>query len=269
MTDFSKVKFRASSWGNLLTEPRDKEAKSRGDLSVSCQKELVKIYNLVKYGRKKDIVTKQMEKGIAVEDDSITLFSRVEKKLFEKNIERLENEWFTGHPDIFEGESIWKAEEVDDIKSSWELDSFIVKLIEDADPGYVPQLNVYYDLTGAKRGNIVYCLVDAPPEMVQDELMRLKFKMNIIWDGDPAYVKASIELIKGMTFQDIEYTERVIKVPVERDDALIQKMKNKVPKLRDWLSWLEKKHLNGKKIISIPPIVHIKDEEIILQKIKK
>lgn len=251
--DWSETKFRASSWGNLLTEPPDKEARARGDLSVTCQKELVKIYNLVKYGRKKDIVTKQMTKGIAVENESITLFSRVEKKLFEKNEERLENEWFTGHPDIFEGESIRKAEEVDDIKSSWELDSFVIKLIEKADPAYVPQLNVYYDLTGAKRGNIAYCLVDAPEEMVQDELRKLQFKMNIIWDGNPEYVKAAKEVVKGMTFKDIDYTERVIKVPVERDDALIQKMKNKVPKLRDWLGWLENKHLNGRTIISTPP----------------
>lgn len=267
MTDWSKTKFRASSWGNLLTEPRDKEAKLRGDLSLTCQKELVKIYNLIRYGRKKDIVTKQMAKGVAVEDESITLYSRVEKKLFVKNTERLENEYFTGHPDIFEGESIFKADEVDDIKSSWELDSFIVKLIEDADPAYVPQLNVYYDLTGAKRGNIVYCLVDAPEEMVQDELRKLQFKMNIIWDGDPEYVKAANEVIKGMIFKDIDYTERVIKVPVERDDDLIQKMKNKVPKLRDWLAWLENKHLKGRKVISIPPPIDL--SSIALVKIKK
>src|SRR5579872_5021954 len=139
--DWSKIKFRASSWGNLMTEPRDKAARDRGELSKTCQKELVKIYNLVKYGRKKDLVTKQMTKGVVCEPESIQLFSFVEDKPFEKNQEGLENEWATGHPDIYWGESIRKAKEVHDIKTSWELDTFTPKLIEDVDDGYDYQLN--------------------------------------------------------------------------------------------------------------------------------
>src|ERR1700743_400531 len=150
--DWSKIKFRASSWGNLMTEPRKKEDKEAGKLSVTCQKELIKIYNLVKYGRKKDIVIKQMTKGTVCEPESITLFSRVEKKLFIKNQEPLENEWFTGHPDIYVGEDIRHATEVHDIKSPWELDTFMPVLVDDIDDGYDYQLQVYYDLTGAKEG---------------------------------------------------------------------------------------------------------------------
>lgn len=58
---WDNIRFRASSWGNLLTEPR---SKSEGALSVTCQKELIKIYNREVYGRIKDITTKQMDKGI-------------------------------------------------------------------------------------------------------------------------------------------------------------------------------------------------------------
>ena len=56
--DFSQTKFRASSWGNLLSEPVSKADKESGKLSLTCQKELIKIYNQVCYGRKKDITTK-------------------------------------------------------------------------------------------------------------------------------------------------------------------------------------------------------------------
>src|ERR1700759_2268511 len=70
--DWNKVKFRASSWGNLMAEPRSKK---EGELGLTCQKELIKIYNLVKYGRKKQIVTRQMIKGIKAEPESIKLFS--------------------------------------------------------------------------------------------------------------------------------------------------------------------------------------------------
>lgn len=264
MTDWSKTKFRASSWGNLMTEPRSKK---EGELSKTCQKELIKIYNLVRYGRKKDIVTKQMTKGILCEPESITLFSRVEKKLFVKNEQRLENEWATGHPDIFEGESIRKATEIHDIKSSWELDTFLPKLIEDVENDYDYQLQCYFDLVPtATQGSIAYCLVNAPDLVIQNEMRSLLFNMNVVSDESPEFKEAAKELLKNMVFDDIEYTERVIKKPVTRSEATIQKMKGKVPLLRDWLKWFENLHLNGKKIISTPPAIDL--SSISLVKIK-
>jgi hypothetical protein len=243
MIDFTKIKFRASSWGDLLTEPQSKAAKEAGELSITCQKELIKIYNLVIYGRKKDFTTKQMDKGKQVEPDSIDLFSKVEGKLFYKNEEPLENEWFTGHPDIFTGDNIENAEEVHDIKSSWELDSFMPKLIEAVDKSYECQLNVYFSLTGAKSGSIAYCLVSAPPNILESEKRSLLFKMNVATELAPEYIKAAEELENLMVFEDIDYRERVIKQPVQRDDDLIQKMKDKVPVLRAWLEKFHKKHM--------------------------
>lgn len=238
--DFSKIKFRASSWGNLLTEPR---TKAEGALSVTCQKELLKIYSQEVYGRKKDITTKHMDKGIQVEDDSITIFSKVSGEFFFKNDERIENDWFTGHPDIFKGDNILNAEELYDIKSSWELDSFLPKLLEAPDKGYVAQINVYYSLTGAKAGGICYCLVSAPPNIVESEKKSLLWKMNVATDLAPEYIKACDELERLITFDDIDYRERVIVIPVERDEELIQRMKDKVPVFRQWLSDFHKKHM--------------------------
>lgn len=256
--DWNKVKFRASSWGDLMTEPREKSAKERGELSKTCQKELVKIYNLVKYGRKKNLITKQMTKGVVCEPESIKIFSFVEDRPFEKNAEGLENEWATGHPDIYWGESVRKAKEVHDIKTSWELDSFTPKLIEDVDDGYDYQLNVYFDLTGASEGSIAYCLVNAPDELIQDELRRLAFAMNLIDESvSSEYKAAAAEIVKNMTFDDIDYQERVIKKPVTRNDDTIKSMRDKAPRLRDWLSWFENLHLKGKKIISVPKSIDI------------
>jgi hypothetical protein len=241
--NWNEVKFRASSWGNLLTEPKEKAAKDKGELSVTCQKELIKIYNLIRYGRKKDITTKQMDKGIQAEPDSILLASKVEGKIFYKNEQSLENDWFTGHPDIFTGESIFNADEVNDIKTSWEIDSFMPKLIESIDKGYEAQLNVYFDLTNAKEGNLYYCLVSAPMSILEGEKKRLLYSMDVISELSPEYLKAVSELEKLMMFDDIDYRERVIKQPVKRNDELIEKMKSKVPIFREWLFNFEKKHL--------------------------
>src|SRR6266540_3726471 len=86
-----------------ICEPQTKAAKERGELSKTCQKELIKIYCQEIYGRKKDITTNKMAKGTEAEPESIILFARVEKTMFYKNEEPLENEWAKGHVDIYEG----------------------------------------------------------------------------------------------------------------------------------------------------------------------
>ena len=238
MINWDKVTFRASSWGNLLAE-----SKTKGEVvGKTCAAELIKIYNLVKYGRKKEIVTKAMTKGILVEPEAIALYSLLEGRMYYKNEVRLENEYFSGHPDVADHEDIMQAMSVDDIKCSWELDSFMPKLLEEPDKGYAAQLNAYYDLTGAQGGSIVYCLVDCPESVLMDEKRKLLYAMDVISDESPEYKAAEKELIRNLTFKDIHYTERVIKKYVPRDEELIEKMKSKVPIFREWLRKFEILH---------------------------
>lgn len=236
--DWNKIKFRASSWGNLLTESKDKKE----PIGKTCQAELIKIYCQEVYGRKKDITTKQMDKGIQAEGDSISLLSMVDGEFYFKNEERLENEWFSGHPDILTGESIQSAKEIGDIKTSWSLETFMPKLVEEPDKAYVAQMNVYYDLTGASSGFLAYCLVNAPINIIEQEKRSLLFKMNVATEYAPEYIKAAEELEYLMVFNDIPPEERVIKIPIPRDEELIEKMKAKVPRLREWLHEFHKKH---------------------------
>lgn len=240
--NWNTIRFRASSWGNLLTEPVTKADKEAGKLSVTCQKELIKIYNREVYGRVKDITTKQMDKGIQGEPDSIKLLSLVEGELFFKNEEKLENEWFTGHPDLILNKEDGTLE-VWDIKTSWEMDSFMPKLIEEPDKGYIAQLNCYYSLLQADGGAISYCLVSAPPQILEAEKRKLLFSMNVATEFSPEYIKAAEELTKLMVFDDIAPEERVIVQRVPRNEELIQKMKDKVPVFREWLKDFHKKHL--------------------------
>jgi len=244
MIDFSTVKFRASSWGNLLTEPVTKADKEAGKLSVTCQKELIKIYNQVVYGRKLDITTKMMDKGIIQEPESIKLLSLVDGKMYFKNEEALENEWFCGHPDVFTGDNIQNADEVVDIKTSWSIHTFTPKLIEEADKGYIAQINAYLSLTGAKCGAIAYCLVSAPENMVEEEKYYLLKRINAATEYSPEAIEAIEELKSNMIYDDIDYRERVLKIQIARDDELIQTLKDKVPALRKWLSDFYIKHQN-------------------------
>jgi len=234
--DFSQIKFRASSWGNLLAESKEKG----NPIGKTCAAELIKIYNQEVYGRKKDITTKQMDKGKLCEPEAIQLFSLLEGKMYYKNEERLENEWFTGHPDIVDE----AVTECNDIKCSYELDTFMPKLIEEADKSYVAQLNVYHSLLGTQYGHIVYCLISAPMQILEQEKRSLLWRMDVVSEMSPEYLKAAEELTHLMTFDDIDPRERVIKIPVPRNDELIEKMKAKVPVMRQWLHDFHKKHMN-------------------------
>lgn len=243
--DFSGIKFRASSFGNLMTEPQSKADKDAGKLSATCIKELVKIYNMEIYGRKRDITTAAMEKGRQCEAEAISLFSMLEGNLYFKNEEELENEWFRGHPDIYAGSNILEAKEVSDIKCSWDLDTFMPKLMEEPDKGYIAQLNCYYSLTGAQYGHLVYCLISAPLHILNQELESLQYRMAKNTDRidiTQDFNKAAKELHKLMVFEDIPPEERCIKIPIPRDEELIEKMKAKVPRLREWLEAFHKKH---------------------------
>jgi hypothetical protein len=245
--NWNEVKFRASSWGNLMTEPVTKADKEAGKLSLTCQKELLKIYAFEKYGRKTEILTKHMAKGVEAEESSITLFSRVEKTLYHKNEDQLENAFFCGHPDIFTGESISNAEIVWDIKTRWNMDSFLPKLMEEVDKAEELQLQVYFDLTGATSGGIANTLVSCPENLLMDEKRRLLYQMDVVSEESPAFLKAAAQLERNLTFDDIPIHERIIKQSVTRNEELIQKMKDKVPRLRNWLAEFDAKHSNTNK----------------------
>ena len=100
--NWNETLIRASSVGYIMTEPVTKADKEAGLLSKTAQRHLLDVYISNKYNRSKDIQTKQMKKGIEVEQESIDLLSMFLKKPFAKNTERFSNKYITGLPDIID-----------------------------------------------------------------------------------------------------------------------------------------------------------------------
>ncbi len=242
--DWSIIPIRCSCLGQLLTEPKDKATKDAGGLSKTAISHLAKIYVWEKYGRKKEIITAAMSKGLLVEEDSITLISQVEKKMYKKNEERIANEYFTGIPDMYEGTSILKAKYVKDAKSAWDLESFIKNETDGLNKDWYWQLQGYFSLTGAKRGSVDICLVNTPQHLINDEKKRLFYKMNVATEENEDYKIACAELEYNMIFDDIKKEERVIKFEVERNDADIELAQQKVIKAREWLAEFDEKRMS-------------------------
>jgi len=242
--NWENILIRCSSIGAIMTEPKEKAAKEAGELSKTAKTHLKSIYIKEKYGRTKDIVTKPMQKGIEVEEDSITLLSRVLKKMLYKNEERLSNNFITGLPDIFEGESIRNADSITDIKSSYDLFSFMSNVGETLDSTYYYQLQGYMALSGAKIAYIAYCLVDTPTSIIESEKYRLLKSMDVISEDSPEFIKEAMKIEKNMTFGDIPKEEKVLLFEVHRDQDVINKIAEKVTKARKFLSYFEQLHTN-------------------------
>jgi hypothetical protein len=237
--DFSNTLFRCSSLGHLMTEPQNKGAKERGELSEGAKTHLIDIYVARKYGRQTEISSKYIEKGLTVEEDSITLYSRVKRKFYKKNTEHVTNKFIMGTPDLFEGVSIGKASHIVDIKSSWDIFTFFRNITKDINKIYYWQLMGYMALTGAKSSTLAYCLVNTPETLILDEERKLLYKMNAGTTENPDYIEACEELRKLSIYDDIPMKERVIEFQVTRDDAEIERMYQKVIKGRQYLQELE------------------------------
>lgn len=233
--DFSKILFRASSIGHIMTEPKSKTE----TLSETTKTHLIDVYVANKYGRKEDLQNKYITKGLAVEEDSITLYSRIKGEIFFKNEHHLYNGWVKGTPDLYTGPSIIEAETITDIKSSWDIYTFMRTLTKDINKLYYWQLQTYMDLTGATSATLAYCLVNTPQQMIDDEKRRLMWKMGVATDETPLFVEACEALQRAMTFDDIPLNERLIEFTIQRNDADIMRIHSRVEQCRKWLNDFE------------------------------
>lgn len=238
--DFSNIQFRCSSLGHLLTDPKSAADKKAGNLSESAKTHLIDVYVANKYGRQSDIHNKYIEKGLMVEEDGITLYSRVKKNFFKKNEEHLRNSFIMGTPDLFTGLEIKSADTIIDIKCSWDIYTFFRVLTKDINALYYWQLQGYMALTDAKKATLAYCLIDTPDPLILDEKRKLMWKMGAGTDENPEYLEACEELDKAMKFGDIDMKEKVIEFEIERNEEDINTIYAKVEKGREFLNAFEK-----------------------------
>jgi len=93
------------------------------------------------------------------------------------------------------------------------------------------------DLTGAKLAKLVYCLVDTPLKLIEDEKRKLMYTMGVI---DPevneAYQKSCEKIEKNGTYSiDLQPEERYIEFTVPRDQERIEEAHERVKLCREFL----------------------------------
>ena len=260
--DWNIYKFRASAVGNLmkglpkgLTEKQQAELirlqskqsdgkitenqiiklgqflekkNAKPKLSQGAKTYLEKLFKEEYFEKRTEITSKFMDKGNEVEEQSITLFSKVTDTFFVKNKKHFENEYLTGTPDMVK-------DKVPDIKSSWNLDTFPMFDTELKNDLYYWQVMAYMELTGIHKGEIAYCLVDTPMHLIQDEIRKQSWLNGYI--DVPAEFES--EIIDSMTFTDIPEIYRVKIFEVVYDKKAVNQMYAMIDLARKYLQGLE------------------------------
>jgi len=233
MENANEILFRCSSLGYLMTEPKSKSEL----ISETTKTHLVDKFVSAKYGRETDISNRYTRKGLQVEEDSITLFSRVKKEFFKKNELTLSNGFISGTPDLFTGSIITEAETIIDIKSSWDIFTFFRATQDKLNKMYYWQLQGYMALTGAKSSKLSYCLVNTPEPLIFDEKNKLKWKMGVINpETDELFQQACDAIDKALIYDDIPLEERCVEIHIERNDEDIERLYKRIKDCRTYMN---------------------------------
>ncbi|RYE43985.1 MAG: hypothetical protein EOP24_26130 [Hyphomicrobiales bacterium] len=161
-----EIKFRCSSIGKLMTEPKTQK---EGPLSVGAKTYIRELAAQEIFGVDFEVSSKQMEKGILVEPDSIDLLNRVRGLSLVKNAERRSNDFITGECDLF----CATACRGHDVKSSWSIATFPIATVDCEDKLYEWQMRGYMALWNAEQWEVNYCLVDTPSKLIGFEPLQM------------------------------------------------------------------------------------------------
>lgn len=177
----------------------------------------------------------QLEKGNMAEPEAIRFLSKVDGLPYEKNDDLVENAWFKGIPDIVVRDFDNSVKKVIEVKTSYDLPSFIVSMVRPELPKNLYETMGYMDILKCKVGEIVHVLVDMPDKVVSFQEKRLRERYAWL-ELSADIVVARIEKAKSdMEYSGIPDELKVFRRPVSINGLTLRAAKNRVRTARKWL----------------------------------
>lgn len=222
MTSFDDYKFRCSSLGKLMVTPKNK----KDPISVTTKKYLQEIHKEALFGKTTELQSRYLSKGIQVEEESIKIVGNVGSTRFEKNEKFFENDKICGTPDINDEHHLI------DIKSSWDFTTFPMHSDLLPSKDYYWQMQGYMALTGKKESAVIYCLVDTPSNLIQDEVRRLSWKMGMI----EVPMDLENEVYERLQYNDIPEELRIKRFDVKYNEDDVERLYERIDLCREYLT---------------------------------
>lgn len=243
------------------------KVKDEIELSETAKTEIRKLWIENSLGRRRIVKTKQMDKGIEQEDESIRILSIVDGFEYQKNETRqidIDNR-LSGEIDLKVVRESEEGEEIIDIKSRYDAESFFSNDEDEQKKGEDDQLDGYLILNpNATKATIANVLVNNSDDAIRREvyLSSLKFENGEIPTSEEIRIikeqvfdfenfKRLVSVICGDISNDAEALEeyesfreipmhmRVIKVSRERDEERLEALKEK---LKNALTYAKEKY---------------------------
>lgn len=213
--------FRCSSLHKLIGDGRSKAAVI-SDTAKSAIRDIVK-EDL--YGFRSFTGNQYTAKGNLLEDLAIEMSGKMRYRNYQKHVGRVENELITGECDVLDLE----RKLIIDTKVTWDIGThpfFQDEAMEKVKKaGYDVQMQAYMWLYDCDVANIDFWLFPCPPELLKD------------WDD----IDQLVHLV-----EKIDIRERKTTVIIERDEAVIQKIKDKIPHCQNYYEQLFAERSKGK-----------------------
>lgn len=205
--------FRCSSLHKLIGDGRSKAAVI-SDTAKSAIRDIVK-EDL--YGFRSFTGNQYTQKGSLLEDLAIEMSGEMRFRNYQKHVGRVENELITGECDVLDLE----RKLIIDTKCTWDIGThpfFQDEAMEKVKKaGYDIQMQAYMWLYGCEVAEVDFWLFPCPAELLSD------------WDD----IDQLVHLV-----EKIDIRERKTTVVIERDEAIIQKIKDKIPHCQEYYAKL-------------------------------
>jgi len=223
MQDF---KIRCSAIGKIMTNSRKKD-ETLGATAKSYCKGWVKEQI---YARKIEFSNKYTQKGLIVEDNSLDFIAeQLDLGMVLKNESHLDNDTMTGTPDAI------LSDMVIDVKNSWDFSTFPLFETEIPNKDYYWQAQGYMNLTGKSKYKLIYVLSDTPLHLIEREMNSYKYQNGI----DEIDQEMYDDFVRRMTYPDIPDNHKIKIFDIERSQANIQQINDRVIECREFINQLK------------------------------
>lgn len=212
---------------------------------------MIRRYGWEKYAKKTAAKGNQFafyEKGTLLEGEAIELMSRLDRVRYKHNNQIITNDYLLGKCDILSPE----RKTIIDLKVSWNISTFMAALNGPLKAMYWYQMQGYLELYDLDFGEVCFCLLNTPVDLVEREKVRLLNKYVFGEINREDYEKKMESLELSLTYNNIPLKRRVIRFRVNRYPDLMPKIQRKVERCREWLTNFEALHTFGGEIITLP-----------------
>lgn len=218
-------------------------------LSKTSTSALIRQYGWLVYNKKvapKGDSLSFLKKGTDMEAEAVELLSKIDKQDYSLCLDKIENDYLIGRCDICHA----KQDKIIDTKISWNVNSFLKSRTTPLSAKYWYQMQGYMELYNVSKAEVVFLLLNTPPELIEREKIKLLNRFIIGEIDRDKYELDMSNIDSAFTYGNLPIKRRHFRFQLKREPMVFDKVYSKVEKARLWMQDFEQEM--GSNIFVIP-----------------